>query len=135
MDQPSLMAIRLIELQDALGGRYGDLSRPQLRLMMKLKEDALTISELATRVRVSSPGVTQMIDKLQLKDYVGRRSLEKDGRMVRVFLTAAGRSALCAAEAAFDERVETLLRPLNDDERRHLTELLSRMAWTTIKGE
>lgn len=45
----------LITLQDALGSQYGDLSRPQFRLMMKLGDSNPTVPELAERLNISFP--------------------------------------------------------------------------------
>ena len=54
VSQVRSMVYPLIRLFDALGGLFGDLSRPQLRLMIKLTEDPPTISELAERLNISS---------------------------------------------------------------------------------
>ena len=127
MSQVRSMVYPLIRLFDALGGLFGDLSRPQLRLMIKLTEDPPTISELAERLNISSPGVTQMIDKLQIKGYVNRQSLEKDQRLVRVQITEAGREALRLSQEAFAERVAVVLSPLSDAERQQLLTLFAKL--------
>lgn len=127
MDKLAALAGRLIRLQDALGGQYGDLSRPQLRLMIKLKGAKPTITELADWVNISSPGVTQMIDKLQARGYVRRESQERDQRLVRVVITSAGSAVLAEAERAFAERVDALMAPLGPREREALLVLLEKM--------
>lgn len=127
MGELEALVSRLIGLQDALGGHYGDLSRPQLRLMIKLKGAKPTITELADRVNISSPGVTQMIDKLQVRGYVRRESQERDQRLVRVVITPAGSAVLAEAERAFAERVNVVLAPLEQKERETLLALLDRM--------
>jgi len=123
VSQVKSMLYPLIHFYDALGGRFADLSRPQLRLMMKLTGDPPTISELAESLNISSPGVTQMIDKLQSKGYVERQSQEKDQRLVRVKVTQGGRGALNLALASFEERVEEVLRPLSQEEKDQLLAL------------
>lgn len=117
----------LIRLYDALGGRFGDLSRPQMRLMMKLTGAAPTISELAESLNISSPGVTQMIDKLQAKGYVERQSHERDQRLVRVQVTGIGRQALAVAREAFEHRVEEVIQPLDSLEKEQFLSLLAKL--------
>ncbi|MHB1955783.1 MAG: MarR family winged helix-turn-helix transcriptional regulator [Sulfobacillus sp.] len=124
VQHPSNTVDYLIALQDALGGHYGDLSRPQLRLMMKLPHEAPTISELADQLHISSPGVTQMIDKLQVRGYVTRYSPEKDQRIVRVAITDLGAEILQEAKKQFARRVDEVLSSLSDSDRTTLERLL-----------
>ncbi len=121
------MVYSLMALYDALGGRFADLSRPQLRLMAKVASNQPTVSELADQLNISSPGVTQMIDKLQVKGYVERQSLEKDQRVVRVRATVDGLRALAEAEHVFENRVEALLSPLTPEEKTQLLALLQKV--------
>ncbi len=134
MDQQSrAMVSALIALQDALGGQYGALSRPKLRLMLKLAEQSPTISELAERLNISAPGVSQMIDKLQAEGLVSRHNPSSvDQRVVSVSLTAEGRKVLVIAEDAFLARVQTLLLPLAEEETLQLSNLLQKITHGTI---
>ncbi|POB10043.1 MAG: HTH domain-containing protein [Sulfobacillus thermosulfidooxidans] len=126
------MLMALIALQDALGGQYGTLSRPKLRLLLKLTHSSLTISELAERLNISSPGVTQMIDKLQAEGIVARHSPVGDQRTVCVTLTETGRQVLHIAEAAFLTRVQSLLKPLSPEEQENLLTLLKKITDPTM---
>ena len=129
-DSPD-MVLALIALQDALGGTYGELSRPKLRLMVKLEKGPVNISELAERLRISSPAVSQMIDKLSLEGYVRRESWGGDQRIVAVALTDTGRVALKSALTAFRERIDQLLSPLTSDQIHHLGNLLEKALGTS----
>ena len=51
----------------------------------------LTLGELAATEQVSPPSITKVVDKLEQRGLVSRRSDETDGRVCRVQLTAAGR--------------------------------------------
>lgn len=117
----------LITLQDALGGQYGDLSRPQLRLMMKLGGTDPTVSELAQRLNISSSGVTQMLDKLASRGYITRYSPEKDQRVVRVAISDRGREVLSIAVEQFEQRVLGMTQTFSGPDIEALTELLQRM--------
>lgn len=123
---PTLVDV-LIRLQDALGGQYGELSRPQLRLMMKLGKTDPTVSELAERLNISSPGVTQMLDKLAARGFLTRYSPEKDQRVVRVAISDRGREVLQVATHQFEERVLGMMQTFSESETRALVELLQRM--------
>ncbi len=117
----------LIGLQDALGGQYGELSRPQLRLMMKLGKTDPAVSELAERLNISSPGVTQMLDKLAGRGFLTRYSPDKDQRVVRVAITDRGREALKIAVQQFEERVMGMMQTFSESEAMALVDLLHRM--------
>lgn len=126
-ESPRALALSLIDLQDALGGQYGLLSRPKLRLMVKLSNGPVKVSELAARLNISSPAVSQMIDKLVADGFVVRSTLGNDQRLVGVALTDRGREALQDALIAFENRVHGLLTPLTSPERARLLELLQKI--------
>ncbi|NMP24218.1 MarR family winged helix-turn-helix transcriptional regulator [Sulfobacillus harzensis] len=125
------LALSLIDLQDALGGQYGLLSRPKLRLMVKLTHGPIKVSELALRLNISSPAVSQMIDKLASDGLVIRSGMGSDQRLVGVGLTEAGRTAVNEALNAFESRVSTLLRGFSEQEKQELLHLLKKMAEVT----
>lgn len=124
------MVLQLIALQDALGGTYAELSRPKLRLMVKLERGPVNISELAERLRISSPAVSQMIDKLSSDGYVRRESLAGDQRVVAAALTDLGRQVLALALVAFRDRVQEVLAPLTPEEFSQLAEVLEKALGT-----
>ncbi len=126
-ESPRALALSLIDLQDALGGQYGLLSRPKLRLMVKLSDGPVKVSDLAARLNISSPAVSQMIDKLAADGLVVRSTLGSDQRLVGVVLTERGREALRDALIAFESRVQGLLTPLTGAERTQLLQLLQKI--------
>ena len=121
------IAAALMSLQQRLGGQYGALSRPQFRLLLALRDAHRTISELADNVRISSPGVTQMVDKLQAAGYVIRQSHSDDQRVVLVVMTASGAAALDLATNEYHSRVKEVLSALTDTETQSLRMLLDRL--------
>jgi DNA-binding MarR family transcriptional regulator len=56
----------------------------------KGKEAGRSISELAEDLCISRPSVTIAVNKLEKKGLVRKSGCEKDGRVVRVFLTPEG---------------------------------------------
>ncbi len=118
------LALLLIRFQDALGGQYAQLSRPKLRLMVKLTGGPVSVSELAERLHISSPAVSQMIDKLASDGLVVRLSREEDQRLVSVMITPRGEEVLAEALGAFRERVQSLMSVLTSEEQIMFTRLL-----------
>lgn len=116
MTQEPDLALALLGLQDALGGHYASLSRPKLRLLVKLEDGPVTVSDLADQLHISSPAVSQMIDKLQAQGLVNRQPIGSDQRMVGIEITGAGRQALALSLSAFRARVEELLSVLDATE-------------------
>ncbi len=127
------MVLTLIALQDALGGQYAELSRPKLRLMVKLEDGPVSMSDLADRLHISSPAVSQMIDKLSSDGYVRRQSFQDDQRVVAAALTDTGREALKRALNAFRIRVDDVVAPLSSDESTQLAALLEKIARAAVK--
>lgn len=121
------LALALIALQDALSGPYATLSRPKLRLLVKLADGPLSVSDLADRLHISSPAVSQMIDKLSLTGYVRRESLGDDQRMVGIALTPSGRETLAAGMAAFESRIEDVVASLDEEELTLFSHLLQKI--------
>ena len=121
------IANALMSLQQRLGGQYGALSRPQFRLLLALRDAHRTISELADTVRISSPGVTQMVDKLQAAGYVVRQSHSDDQRVVLVAMMASGAAALDLAIHEYHSRIGQILSALTDTETQSLRMLLDKL--------
>ncbi len=127
MNKPSPLVLAFIALQDALSGTYAALSRPKLRLMVKLADGPVSVSDLAEKLHISSPAVSQMIDKLSHEGYVRREGFGEDLRVVRIALTPDGQKALDDGLEAFEERVAELMVTLSGDEAHQLADLINRM--------
>ena len=127
LNKPSPLVLAFIALQDALSGTYATLSRPKLRLMVKLADGPVSVSDLAEKLHISSPAVSQMIDKLSHEGYVRREGYGEDLRVVRVALTENGHKALDDGLEAFEQRVAELMVTLSSDEARQLADLINRM--------
>jgi DNA-binding MarR family transcriptional regulator len=127
VNKPSPLVLAFIALQDALSGTYAALSRPKLRLMVKLADGPVSVSDLAEKLHISSPAVSQMIDKLSHEGYVRREGFGEDLRVVRIALTPDGQKALDDGLEAFEERVAELMVTLSGDEAHQLADLINRM--------
>jgi DNA-binding MarR family transcriptional regulator len=84
------------------------LSRTEVGLLAALSRRPHRITELATTEGITQPAVTQLVNRLEQRGWVERRTDERDGRVVLVAITDAGRAAL--------ERVRTEYRALLHEE-------------------
>lgn len=86
-----------------------ELSLPQYRVLVFLSEvDSAMASALASRLDVSRPSITTLVDGLVSRGLVERRPARDDRRRVEHRLTAAGERALNAADDAVDQRLAQL---------------------------
>ena len=71
-----------------------DLTMPQAQALKMLRAEPLCTGELAVRLRISAPAVTQLTDRLTRKHLIERRAVDGDRRSVLVALTSRGRRAV-----------------------------------------
>ena len=123
------VAGRLMRVRaDAHIAAAGPTAAQGLGLLMRLSEgDGATQIDLARLQRVEAPSMCRMVDRLERDGLVERRPSTSDRRAVHVHLTAAGRAAAregAVLAAALDDEVFGVL---GDDERRDLSDLLTRV--------
>ena len=86
---------------------------------------ALTPSVLADRVGLTTPGVTAMVDRLELVGLVARRRHPQDRRSVFVELTDTGTATMATMHEMFNAELTNDLAPQNIDEcARLLTDIV-----------
>ena len=88
------------------------------------KRGPLTIGELAEAERLRPPTITKAVSLLEEQGLVVRRPDPKDGRIVRVEVTRAGRRLVARSRALRSAFLAQRLAELDPDER----ELMERMA-------
>jgi DNA-binding MarR family transcriptional regulator len=88
---------------------------------------ALTPSQLADAVMVTSGGMTGRVDRLVRAGLVAREQDPRDRRSVRVRLTDEGRAVVDRAVVEHLAAEEDLLAPLSARERERLTALLRKL--------
>ena len=71
-----------------------DLTMPQAQAIKMLRAEPLCTGELAVRLKISAPAVTQLTDRLTRKQLIERRAVDGDRRSVLVALTPRGRRAV-----------------------------------------
>jgi len=88
----------------------------------------LTQIELATTMAIDRTAMVYLLDDLEQRKLVERVRSPQDRRAFSIHLTPAGWAAQRRAAAALDGAAQTLLTPLDDADRRHLIDLLARIA-------
>lgn len=68
-----------------------DLTLPQAQALKILRREPLCTGELANRLKISAPAVTQLTDRMVRKQLIERRPMDGDRRSVLVVLTSRGR--------------------------------------------
>jgi DNA-binding MarR family transcriptional regulator len=88
----------------------------------------LTQIELATTMAIDRTAMVYLLDDLEDQALVERVRSPQDRRAFLIHLTPGGRDAQRRAAAALDGAAAALLTPLTAAERRHLIDLLARIA-------
>jgi DNA-binding MarR family transcriptional regulator len=116
-----------------LGGEGDDspqrISRSEVAVLDTLgAEGAMTMGELAARVRVPLSTATRIVDRMVERDLIQRERPEDNRRVVRVALAGAGRRFYDDALAARVAGTERMLHYLTADERHELLRLYRKMS-------
>lgn len=83
--------------------------------------------DIAQMTRTSAASVSSLLQGLERRGLVERRTESGDERRKRVFATAAGSELIAGFEAAMADADETILAPLDQDERAALDALLAKI--------
>jgi DNA-binding MarR family transcriptional regulator len=90
--------------------------------------DGVPLSELAARLDVEPPTVTNMAARLERAGFVRRELDPADARVRRLHLTAKGRSAQREVEGRCRAVERATLSALSPEERAELSRLLGKLA-------
>lgn len=97
------------------GGDSG-LSRTEVGVLGSLEAGSLRITELAGAQALAQPTVTQIVALLGERGYVERGRHPRDGRVVLVSITDAGRAALEEFRGRYRALLRAQLADRSDDE-------------------
>lgn len=133
---PPSVAFLLSRLGFEAGGEMGralretvDLELRQFGLLRLLAEaDGHSQRALGAMLRIPPNRMVALVDDLERKGLIERRSHPEDRRAYAVSLTEAGRSTLAKAFAAAVSVEADICSPLDDEERTQLLGLLTKLA-------
>jgi DNA-binding MarR family transcriptional regulator len=107
--------------------RHG-LHLGQNHLLAALWErDGRTPGEVAAALNVTTPTVVKMATRMTAAGLLTRRRDERDNRLVRLWLTDAGRALREPIEAERQAMEEEITADLTDAEREHLLSALAKI--------
>lgn len=86
------------------------------------------LADLATALRIAPRSATEVVDRLVARGLVERRPSASDRRATEVVPTAEGLQEHGAVERSWGDAARRFLEPLDDDDRRQLAALLTRLA-------
>lgn len=92
------------------------LSRTEVGLLAALSTRPFRVTELAAREGITQPAVTQLVNRLESRGWVERRTDPHDGRAVLVALTAGGVDALERVRAEYRALLHEEMAALDDRE-------------------
>jgi DNA-binding MarR family transcriptional regulator len=103
-------------------------SPAQLHVLGVLREVApITVSQLASRLGISPPSTSSMVDRMVDAGLIERARSEEDRRIVTVWLTPAGEAALDEAIGGRRGMLERVLGRLGPAELRDTVRVLRRL--------
>jgi DNA-binding MarR family transcriptional regulator len=85
-------------------------------LFILAEEGTMHSSELGSKLGVSKPNVTPLVDKLIKKGYVSRLSDEKDRRVINISITEKGRRFIAGRRRVLAEKIKQNLSSLKTEE-------------------
>lgn len=117
-----------IEEQTLKNGALSDLSVTEIHTIEAIgMYDERTMSEVAQDLKITVGTLTTAINKLIKKEYVERKRIEEDRRVVLIHLTKKGKLAYRLHEKFHNDMIRATIDGLSDEERSVLVSSLERL--------
>lgn len=112
------------------------MHRAQATLLCRLfAQDGMTQSEIADQLGVQGATVTNMLQRMEETGLVVRQRDADDNRLVRVYLTEAGRTKEQSIAEQFTKLEEMIFEGFTQTDRAKLRELLLRLLHNMEQGQ
>ena len=98
-----------------------------LRAVRQLEATGCTQTRLAQELNQSESNICTLIERMRTDGLVYRQRMKDDRRKRLLLLTDLGRQKLSQSEAAYQERSQQVLRQLNENQVRELSNLLHQL--------
>lgn len=105
-----------------------NLTQTQLFTIMTLYEKApIRLNELSTKLNISAPTVTGIVDRLEKSGYAKRLPDKEDRRAIKVDLTSKGMNIAKKLRTTIEGQWEEILNKLSQKDRELYLEILSKI--------
>lgn len=118
---------RLLAVEGDALAAVGTGVKQQAALAVLADEGPMSQQELGRRLGIDRTTIVAIVDELENAQWVERARDSADRRSYLLTLTAAGNATQRRGRRAVDEAERTLMTGLSDQDRRTVTELLTRM--------
>lgn len=100
----------------------------QFRLLFLIAEnDGIIQRDLVEKMDVRPSSMTQMIAKMEQLGLVSRKQDEKDQRVMHIFLTEQGKTAVAESQKTSEKLVDTMFAGLTDEEVGQMLQLTEKL--------
>jgi DNA-binding MarR family transcriptional regulator len=127
LDLHSTTAKVLRTVAESAMRRHGLHLGQNLMLAVLWERDGSTPGEVAAALNVTTPTVVKMATRMAATGLLTRRRDDRDNRLVRLWLTDAGRALREPVEAELRSMEEELTADLTATEREHLLRALAKI--------
>jgi len=136
LDLHSKTSKALRAVSEAAMRRHGLHDGQNYVLAALWEQDGRTPGELAAALHVTTPTVSKTADRMTAGGHVTRRRDDRDNRLVRLWLTDAGRALQQPVEAERQLIEDRITADLTPEERTHLLSALEKIhrAATALAG-
>lgn len=102
-----------------------------LRILRGAGDAGLPTLSIAERMIERTPGITRLLDRIEMQGWARRARCSKDRRVVYARITESGRALLDSIEGPLDNATRRSIPPFREEDVRQLLHLLSCMRQTT----
>ena len=109
-------------------GEFSDLSVTENHIIEAIGKDReMTMTEVAKQLEITVGTLTTAINRLIKKEYVERRRIEEDRRVVLIKLTNRGERAIDCHAKFHEDMIESIIKELPENEEVILITALKKM--------
>ncbi|MDA7027864.1 MarR family transcriptional regulator [Bacillus sp. CLL-7-23] len=120
-----LQRLRDLEMKQSLPSNE---SRVLIFLTENAESEGKMVSDIHQVLNVSSPFVTQLLNKLEKKELIYRRIDPEDRRIVRIFLTDEGKKLALQVQNKLNQSFIQLVTYLGKTDSKQFTDLIHKVA-------
>ncbi len=111
------------------------LTVPQSFVLTSVPDEGVDMSTLAMRLGLDNSTVTRLVTTLERNSFLERRRDEYDGRIVSVYLTEQGESAVELLESSEDKLGNIVLESIPEKKREQVKEVLEEFLWNLSREQ